>query len=266
MPYRLTCFFVYSLVFGKRLRLASAAVNPFLELVNGHRSADKFALFCPSFFVIAGISILRFRFVIEAEHHFVFVERSVLVVLVDDKNVLPVPIVEIVGQEHIDMVAIHALRSAHVAVGVVHGCLPRFSVGIHAAAHRPFGILNCDVESSDTHMPFLVVAGFFLPVGRVGVCFCLRLRNFFAQSLRNARIGSIFVVKKFRRIDTERGCVIIGLGCSPRIVKGNRFLALRFGCRLHFLVYPTYCIFLQQVGYSFFGLFLIGNNHFHAVL
>ena len=46
-------FFLDSLVLGKRLCLAVAAVNPFLELVNGYRSADKFALFCPFLVIVA---------------------------------------------------------------------------------------------------------------------------------------------------------------------------------------------------------------------
>ena len=52
--------------------------------------------------------------------------------------------------------------------------------------------------------------------------------------------------RSLRQIDTERDSVFIARGICPRIVLGKRyFLALRFGCRLILLIYPTYFTLLK---------------------
>ena len=108
--------FLHCLILGKRLCFAVAAVNPFLEFFNGDGCADKFALFCPFFVVVACKGRLRLVSFIEAEHDLMLVKCAVLIVLVNNKRMTAVPSVNVVRKEHIYMVSVHTLRATNVAV------------------------------------------------------------------------------------------------------------------------------------------------------
>ena len=67
------------------------------------------------------------------------------------------------------MVAVHSLRTTEIAVGVVHLAFPLFAVGICTATYAALGLFNGNVERTNLHMTFLVIAGFFLRLGGLGV-------------------------------------------------------------------------------------------------
>ena len=170
---------LYVLVLRKWLGLSVAAVYPPLKVRQVDRGNDNLMLVCPILTVIGKISIPCIVFFVESQHNLVFVKRAVFVVLVHHIHPASVPSVYVVGQEHVDMVAVHALRTTYVAVGVLHSGLPRIAVCIRATTHAAFRVLDRDVELPDAHMAFLVVPGFFLRFCRILFSFCLRLCNFF---------------------------------------------------------------------------------------
>ena len=91
------------------------------------------------------------------------VKAAVLVHLVHDKHIT---LRGVIGEEHVDVVTIHALRAANVAVGVMHLLLPLLAAGISATTYRAFRILDGHVETINPHMPLFVVAGLLLGLGR----------------------------------------------------------------------------------------------------
>ena len=102
---------------------------------------------------------------LKAIHDFVFVERTVLLHLVNDVDLARG---RVVGQEHVDVVAVHTLRAADIAVVVVHRHAPRLAVGIYASAGASFRVLDGDIVAVQRDVAFLVVAGFLLRFGRIG--------------------------------------------------------------------------------------------------
>ena len=176
----------HALILRKRLGLAMAAVYPLLKVLQVCGGHDDFPLVRPVIAVIGEVSVPCVVLIIEAEHYLVLVKRAVLVILVNNVHPASVPSVYVVSQEHVDMVAVHALCTTDVTVGVLHGSFPRIAVCIRAATHTSFRVLDCDVELTDAHMAFLVVPGFFL-------CFCWVLFGF-RLCLCNFRGKSITVV------------------------------------------------------------------------
>ena len=134
----------------------------------------------PVVVIIRKVSCFGIFLIIEAKHHLVLVKRAVLVILVNHEHPASVPAVNVVTEEHVYMVTVHALRATNVAVGVLHGRLPLIAIGIHTAAHTAFGLLDSNIEHPDLYMTFLVISGFFLLVGRIYIHFRLCRCNFFS--------------------------------------------------------------------------------------
>ena len=114
----------HALILRKRLGLAMAAVYPLLKVLQVCGGHDDFPLVRPIITVIGEVSVSCIVLIVEAEHYLVFVKRAVLVVLVNNIHPAPVPAVDVVSQENVDMVAVHALRATDVAVSVLHGRFP----------------------------------------------------------------------------------------------------------------------------------------------
>ena len=143
-----------------------AAVHPLLELVAGN--AGDIAKAGPAFLIVRQVRVTRFLLAVEAVHHLVLVKRAVLVHLVNDID-HAVPAIQVIGQEHVDMVAVNAFGATDVAVGVVHFLAPRLAAGVNATANTALRLLYGDVKAVDLDMALLVVAGFLLAVGGLGV-------------------------------------------------------------------------------------------------
>ena len=147
------------------------AVYPFFEvfkIVCGHGYP---APILPNFLIVGKIVALCLVHIVEAEHHLVLVKCAIGVVLVNDKHFASVPTVNVIGEEHVYVVAIHALRATEIAVCVVHLDFPLLSVSICATAYATLWLFNSDVERTHLHMTFLVVASLFLCFGGLGVHF-----------------------------------------------------------------------------------------------
>ena len=104
------------------------------------------------------------------------VKAAVWVVLVNDEHLASVPTVNVVREEHINVITIHAFCTTEVAVSVVHLAFPFLTVGILASTHAAFRVLNGNVECTHLHMTLLIVACLLLSVSRilVGLGFCCR--------------------------------------------------------------------------------------------
>ena len=108
------------------------------------------------------------------------IKAAVLIILVHHEHPASVPPVNIVREEHVYVVSVHALRATDVAVGVLHSCFPLVTVGIHTAAHTAFRLLDSYIEHPDLNMTFLVIPGFFLRFGRIYIHFRFRCCDFFS--------------------------------------------------------------------------------------
>ena len=97
------------------------------------------------------------------------VKAAVGVVLVNDEHLASVPTVNVIGEEHVNMVAVNTHRTTNVAISVVHLAFPLLAVSISALTHAALRLLDGDVEHPHLHMSLLVVAGFLLRLGRVSV-------------------------------------------------------------------------------------------------
>ena len=97
------------------------------------------------------------------------VKAAVRIVLVHHEHLTSVPTVNVIGEEHVDVVSINAYRATNVAIGVVHLAFPLLAVSIRTLTHATLRLLNGDVERTHLHMAFLVVSGFLLRLGRLGV-------------------------------------------------------------------------------------------------
>ena len=182
----LCTFYLHVLVLGKRLCFSMATIHPFLKLFLRYMSDSTKAL--PTFLVIGKICLACFFFGRETIHHFVLVKTAVFVHLVNDKHIT---LRWIVGEEHVDMVAINTLGATNVAVGIVHRNAPLLTTGIGSTTNTPFWILDGNVIAINLHMSFLVVTGLFLCFGRVGVNFSLRFCNLFLDS----KLGIVFLCR-----------------------------------------------------------------------
>ncbi len=91
------------------------------------------------------------------------IKRTVLVHLVNDKHIA---FFGCVRQEHVNVVAVHALRATDIAVVVLHGGLPLRAVGTLTMAHTTFAVLNADVVAVNFAMLHLIVACGFLRLSR----------------------------------------------------------------------------------------------------
>ena len=99
------------------------------------------------------------------------VKAAVGIVLVHYEYLASVPTVNIIGEEHVNVVSVNTHCTTNVAVSVVHFTFPLLAVGISALTHAALRLLNGDVERTNLHMSLLVVAGFLLCFGGVGVHF-----------------------------------------------------------------------------------------------
>ena len=109
--------------------------------------------------------------IIEAKHNLVLVKAAVGIVLVHYEYLASVPTVNIIGEEHVNVVSVNTHCATNVAVSVVHLAFPLLAVSIGAFTHAALRLLNGDVERTDLHMSLLIVAGFLLCLGGVGVYF-----------------------------------------------------------------------------------------------
>ena len=146
-----------------------AAVYPLLEIFEVRCRHYNPAPIFPTFLIVGEIVALCLVHVVKAKHHLVLVKRTIGVVLVHHIYLAPVPTVNVVGEEHVYVVSVHALRATEVAVGVVHLAFPLLAVSVRAFAHTALRLLNGDVERADLNMAFLVVAGLFLCLCGFGV-------------------------------------------------------------------------------------------------
>ena len=109
--------------------------------------------------------------IIEAKHNLVLVKAAVGIVLVHYEYLASVPTVNIIGEEHVNVVAVNTHGTTNVAVSVVHLAFPLLAVSISALTHAALRLLNGNVERTYLHMPLLVVACLLLSLGRLSVHF-----------------------------------------------------------------------------------------------
>ena len=100
------------------------------------------------------------------------VERTVRVGLVDNEHRPAAPLIHVLMEEYINVVAVGPLRAFDIAVGVGHGGFPWLAVFVRSAALAARRILDGDVEPGNLDVPLLVVACLLLPLGRLGVNLC----------------------------------------------------------------------------------------------
>ena len=112
-----------------------AALNPLLEIIKGNSGHNEFAPMLPTVLIVSEVVAKGGIAVVEAEHNLVLVKRAIGIVLVNDIYILAVPLVGGIGEEYVNVVAVHTFRATNVAVGVLHGGLPLIAVGILATAH-----------------------------------------------------------------------------------------------------------------------------------
>ncbi len=217
---RRTChgLFLHPSILRKRLGLAVAAVYPLLEVFEVRCGHDNPAPVFPTFLIVGQIVALRLVHVVEAKHHLMLVKRAVGIVLVHHIHLAPVPTVNIVGEEHVYMVSVHALRAAEVAVGVVHPALPYLAVSIGSSAHAALRLLDSDVKRANLHVAFLIVPSLFLRLGGFGVylCRCSRylLRKRYSLIFRRLIFifllcsRSLFIFARRRNSVLRSSCVI----------------------------------------------------------
>ena len=177
--------YLHILILGKGLRLAVAAVNPFLELVLAHGCNGTQAI--PTVFIVRQVSFACFFLAVEAIHHLVLVKAAVIVHLVNDIN-RAIPAIKVITKEHINMVAINSFRATNVTVGVVHRLAPGLATVIYTTAYTAFRLLNTNVKAVNLDMAFLIVASLFLRISRLGVGRLACLNN-----------GSVFTWFRLRR-------------------------------------------------------------------
>ncbi|CDE57083.1 unknown [Prevotella sp. CAG:873] len=177
-----------------------AALNPLLEIVNGCSCEYETTAFLPAFFIVGKICVDSVGLIVKAEHHFVFIERAVRVVLVNNNHTLAIPAVYVIRQEHVYMVAVYALGASDVAVGVVHGGFPLLAVCVSTTAHRADRLLYCHVKRANLNMAFLIVPRLFLCLCRIGVhiflggTYPVGERTFWCICLFFFRQSTIFVI------------------------------------------------------------------------
>ena len=99
------------------------------------------------------------------------VKAAIGVVLVHHIHLASIPTINVVGEEHVNVVAVNTHGTTNVAVSVVHLAFPLLAVSIGAFTHAALRLLNGDVERTNLHMSLLIVAGFLLCLGGVGVHF-----------------------------------------------------------------------------------------------
>ena len=163
---------LYVLVVGKRLRLPVAALHPLLKFFFAYMRNRTKSL--PAFLVVGEICLARTLDVGETVHHLVLVKAAVLVHLVNDKHIT---LRGVFGEEHVDVVAVNALRATDIAVGVLHFLLPLLAVCISATTHGALRVLDGNVISINPHMSFLVVTCRLLCISRVDFRSCLCFGN-----------------------------------------------------------------------------------------
>ena len=100
-----------------------------------------------------------------------FVKRAIRVVLVNDKHLVSVPTVNVIGEEHVYVVAVNTHCTTNVAIGVVHLAFPLLAVSISALTHAALRLLNGDVKRANLHMSLLIIASLLLCFGGGGVHF-----------------------------------------------------------------------------------------------
>ena len=157
-----------------------ATIYPFLEILQIYGSYHCLVIICPVAVIIREVSCLGIVSLIETKHYLMLIKAAVLIILVHHEHPASVPPVNIVREEHVYVVSVHALRATDVAVGVLHSCFPLVTVGIHTAAHTAFRLLDSYIEHPDLNMTFLVIPGFFLRFGRIYIHFRFRCCDFFS--------------------------------------------------------------------------------------
>ena len=154
------------------------------------------------------------------------VKAAVGVVLVHNIHLASVPTVNIIGEEHVNVVAVNTHCATNVAVSVVHLAFPLLAVSISALTHAALRLLNGDVKRSNLHMSLLIVAGFLLCLGGVGVHFGRGCFNLGRQRLLIAVniVGYFVEVAKLLAVN-----LIIGSGIILALVRSvnlDNFLAI----------------------------------------
>ena len=150
-----------------------AALYPLLELLQVNARQHRLVLLRPISVIINKVSCFSSVSLIETQHNLVFVKRAVLVILVNHKHLATIPPVNIIREEHIYMVAVYTFRATNIAIGVLHGRFPFVALCIYSTTNGSFRVLNGDIECTNLHMTFLIIAGFFLFLRRSSIGFFL---------------------------------------------------------------------------------------------
>ena len=160
---------MYGLVFREGFGLPVGRVYPLAELFLVHLSDGSKAL--PAGGIVREVGCTGLLCGCKSVHDFVLVEFARFRVdLIDHEDV---PLCGVIGQEHVNLVAIHTLGHADIAVGVVHGDRPRIALCVRTTAHGTFRVLDADVVAVDSDMALAVVPCLLLCVCRIEIHLCL---------------------------------------------------------------------------------------------
>lgn len=151
----------------------------------------------PPGFIVGEVCVTRGLLRGKAIHHLMLVKRAVLPYLVNYKHI---PFFGSVGEEHVNVVAVHALSATDIAVVIMHGGLPRFAVCSSTTAHTAFSILYTDVIAVYTAVAHLVVAGLFLRLRRLSPAYFRRSCAAVKSRYYPASSGCAFKYRSFRTI------------------------------------------------------------------
>ncbi len=189
--------------------------------------------------------------IIEAKHNLVLIKAAVGVVLVNDEHLASVPIVNIIGEEHVNVVAVNTHCATNVAVSVVHLAFPLPAVSISALTHAALRLLNGDVERTNLHMPLLIVAGFLLRLGMVVIHLNLQpcppalgiVYRYYSRIMRVSRDNAEPVCSTRRHnIPGRNALPFLGLGVIPDFLCALALISRSLG---HALGLLEYCLFLR---------------------
>ena len=143
-----------------------ATIYPLLEILQVYGSYHCLVIICPVAVIIREVSCLGIVSLIETKHYLMLIKAAILIILVHHEHPASVPPVNIVREEHVYVVSIHALRATNIAVGVLHDRFPLVALCVYSTTNGSFRVLNGDIECTNLHMTFLIIA-----------CFCLFLRR-----------------------------------------------------------------------------------------
>ena len=140
--------------------------NPPLELIDRERVDLPQSL--PTPLIVGEVPVAGLILIRKAKHALVFIERlRFRIVLIDDEDDFAV---RLIPDEDVDMVDVRlGLGPLDIAVVGLHRGGPFLTVRSDTRAGRPLGILDRDPKAVEPDVPFTVVTGILLALGRVGI-------------------------------------------------------------------------------------------------